>query len=392
MNLTGTSLSLLFLSVASSLGAQALFIGDEQHISLGEGAVVQVTGSLENEGTVWNEGALYVNGDWLNNSQYVSENGLTVFSGNAEQSVHHNGQGFSRLQINNQAGLRLESDAAVTQEIDLVAGVVMGGSEARILMEAEAIVRGGGPESYVSGVFSHVGTGDKFFPVGTANRYLPIELLDIRGTNPRLEVQAISPHPGVGSLQGLDRVTSAHYWQIVPIDGIYQDAQFRLQLLGSLEFDDNTGLVVAAASQLGGAYLSLGSTELVGNLLDGSITSDEASAFPIITLGKSNEYSVEGEVLVPNAFAPASPVEADRRLSIFAVNLVSEAFDFRIFNRWGQVVYETNSLDEARNQGWDGINQLTNEPAQFGVYSYYVRGTFTSGVPIEKQGTITLFR
>lgn len=390
--LISISLAFVLVSLSTALKAQAIYVGAEQLISVGEGAVVQIVGSLENEGVVWNEGELYVNGDWLNSAQFMSSDGLTVFSGTAEQRVLHNGQAFSRLRVDNEAGISLESDITIEQEIDLVAGIVYGNSGVRVSLGAQALINGGSPESYISGTVLHRGIGDKFFPVGTDEQYLPIELLGIRGNDPQLEVQAITPHPEPGSLQDLDRVTDTHYWQLSPVGGIYEDAKFRVPLLGALEFDNNTGLVVAAAPQLGGGYLSLGSVELRGDLINGSITSKEASSFPIVTLGKSSEYSVEGEVLVPNAFAPGSPVEADRRLSVFAVNLLPDAFVFRVFNRWGQVVYETNSLDEARNQGWDGINQLTSEPAQFGVYSYYVRGVFSSGVPLEKQGTVTLFR
>ena len=390
--LISISLAFVLVSLSAALKAQAIYVGPQQLISVGEGAVIQIVGSLENDGAMYNEGELYVNGDWLNSAQFLGQDGLTVFSGTAEQRVRHNGQSFSRLRVNNEVGIRLESDVIINREIDLVAGIVYGNPEVRVSLGAETLINGGTSESYISGIVLHQGVGDKFFPIGTDEQYLPIEILGIRGNDPQLEVQAITPHPEPGSLQNLDRVTRTHYWQLNPIGGTYEDAKFRVQLTGALEFEDNTGLVVAAAPRVGGGYLSLGSVELRGNLINGSITSKEASSFPIVTLGKSSEYSVEGEVLVPNAFAPGSPVEADRQLSVFAVNLLPDAFVFRVFNRWGQVVYETNSLDEARNQGWDGINQLTSEPAQFGVYSYYVRGVFSSGVPIEKQGTVTLFR
>jgi len=383
-----------FVSMLSSavLQAQGLYVGSEQLISVGEQVSLQVSGNLENDGEIFNQGELYIHGDWLNRAQYHAMGGLAAFTGSSQQQVNHNGQPFSRLRVDNEAGLSLNSDIVVEQEIDLQDGVILVASGFQVFFDESADIFGGSPNAFIQGAAVHQGTGDKFFPIGTGGRYMPLELIGVRGNNPRLAVKANVPHPDAGSLVALDRVSNAQYWQIRQLGGSFQDALIRLALLGDLDFDDITGLVVVASQELEGEYISLGSDEITGNLSDGSVISRDATSLPIITLGKSNEYSVESEILVPNAFAPGSAIEADRRLSIFAVNLVPDSFVFRIFDRWGQIVYETNSVEEARNTGWNGINQQTNDPAQFGVYSYYMRGIFSSGIPVEKRGTITLFR
>lgn len=385
-----TSLFIILLSVATAR-SQALYVGSEQLISVGEGAVVQLSGSMENEGTLWNQGELYVNGNWQNSARFLGQNGLTVFSGTTQQLVSHNEGAFAQLRLENASGINLTSDISIEQGLELLEGRIEGEAGVRIFLGPDAVIDGGSETAYVDAVLVHRGTGDKFFPLGTEDQYLPLELLDIRGSDPQVSLEAISPHPEAGSLVGLDKVTNTHYWQLRRMGGTFEDARVRIQLRGVADFEDNTGLVVAAAQELGGEYISLGGTALTGNLMSGSVTSEDATDFPIISLGKSNEYSVEGEVLVPNAFAPDSPVEADRRLSVFAVNLLPEPFVFRIFDRWGQMVYQTTSLDEALNSGWDGINRQTNQPAQWGVYSYYMRGVFSSGIPVEKKGTLTLF-
>lgn len=59
---------------------------------------------------------------------------------------------------------------------------------------------------------------------------------------------------------------------------------------------------------------------------------------------------------------------------------------FSIYNRWGELVFETTDLA----QGWDGT--LDNEPQEVGVYVYAVDGTDIKGLTIKKHGSVTLLR
>ncbi|MEO6168316.1 MAG: gliding motility-associated C-terminal domain-containing protein, partial [Chitinophagales bacterium] len=59
---------------------------------------------------------------------------------------------------------------------------------------------------------------------------------------------------------------------------------------------------------------------------------------------------------------------------------------FYIFNRWGELVFETTDVA----QGWDG--KLKNEPQGVGVYVYSVDGTDVMGLKIQKHGNVTLLR
>jgi gliding motility-associated-like protein len=89
-------------------------------------------------------------------------------------------------------------------------------------------------------------------------------------------------------------------------------------------------------------------------------------------------------VFVPSAFTPNGDGFNDR-LTI-GHNLLS-GIDFQVFNRWGQRVFSSNSLDLA----WDGTD-LNNTPVPEGVYVYQLKGTDFRGDPVQETGTITLFR
>ena len=377
---------------STELTAQSVFVGDTQLLSVSERAVLHIDGTLENEGTLENDGQLELEGDWLNSGEYLSQNGQVAFLGNELQSLRLNGQNFSRLYFENPAGFLLESDVLISQELNLANGIVTAVDDATISLQEDAEIQGANRDAYVNGRILWQGTGYRYFPVGDEDSFFPLELLNVTGNQPVISVEVKKLLPAPLSLDRLELLNRSIYWEVQTDSGTYEGSRVKLGFFGNLDFTDNTGLVVAAASEPAGAFQNLGKSELIGDISEGSVISQEATTLPVITLGKSDEFSVEGEVLVPNAFAPDSPVDEDRSFSIFAVDLQPAPFVFRVFNRWGQVVYETQSVEEALEIGWNGVNQQTNEPAQFGVYSYYVSGVFSNGASIVKKGTLTLFR
>lgn len=86
---------------------------------------------------------------------------------------------------------------------------------------------------------------------------------------------------------------------------------------------------------------------------------------------------------LPNAFAPGMG-ENKLLKPIYRGNVILDYL--RIFNRWGQMVYESNDL----NQGWDGSWHGT--PQAEGVYVYAMHGHTVEGNVLTKQGNITLIR
>ncbi|MCB0850650.1 MAG: gliding motility-associated C-terminal domain-containing protein, partial [Bacteroidetes bacterium] len=90
------------------------------------------------------------------------------------------------------------------------------------------------------------------------------------------------------------------------------------------------------------------------------------------------------EVHVPSAFTPNGDGIND--FYTIGYNLVS-SLQFRIFNRWGEEVFSSNNPDFQ----WDG-RLPGGRAAPEGVYSYALSGTYLTGEPIMKVGTLTLIR
>lgn len=88
------------------------------------------------------------------------------------------------------------------------------------------------------------------------------------------------------------------------------------------------------------------------------------------------------DIFVPNAFVPLG---RNNELRPRAVGISSMDY-FRVFNRWGQVVFQTTQFDK----GWDGrINgTLQNQ----GTYVWMVSGTDYTGKKVVRKGTAVLIR
>lgn len=86
---------------------------------------------------------------------------------------------------------------------------------------------------------------------------------------------------------------------------------------------------------------------------------------------------------VPNAFTPNGDGVNDIA-KVIGVGI--SRMDFRIYNRWGQLLFQTNS----RKQGWDGSYKGKQQPMD--VYAYVLDAEFFNGQKVRKQGDITLIR
>jgi gliding motility-associated-like protein len=92
----------------------------------------------------------------------------------------------------------------------------------------------------------------------------------------------------------------------------------------------------------------------------------------------------EVKIYVPTAFTPNNDGRNDYLRPI--MEGIKELHYFRVFNRWGQVVYNMGS-DE---RGWDGT--VGGQIQQTGVFVWVVSGLGLDGRPYLMKGTVTLIR
>jgi gliding motility-associated-like protein len=89
-----------------------------------------------------------------------------------------------------------------------------------------------------------------------------------------------------------------------------------------------------------------------------------------------------GDVFVPSGFSPNNDAIND---ILFARGNCILELDFKIYDRWGELIFESND----KNIGWDGT--FKGKPALAGVYVYYINA-LVKGSTINTRGNVTLMR
>ena len=88
------------------------------------------------------------------------------------------------------------------------------------------------------------------------------------------------------------------------------------------------------------------------------------------------------DIFVPNAFAPSGKNKLLRPVPVG----ISRLEYFRVFNRWGQLVFSTNEP----GKGWDGT--IAGKMQDGGTYVWMVQGKDYTGKTVSKKGTAVLLR
>ena len=372
--------------------AQTLYVEENQQVYVSENTVVTLGSGLRNKGILTNRGTIQVFGDWINEREYTAgSNSEVILSDRGTQQIDQRGQAFYRLLVAGGGTKNLLSEARVSGTLTLTDGIVAPTSEAPLTLEATATVAESSDASYVESSMRYEGDGARTFPLGLDGNYLPITLTNVTAS-PTLQVSVKAPHPAGTPGEDVEAISSSRYWEVVPIQGTFEGSRVILTVTADDGLEDLLGAVVVQSDQLGGVYSNLGQSAQDGDATQGSITSKLPLDQPFVAVGLTNQFSLENQVLVPSAFAPGAPNPENQVLKIFATTLLSDSFSFRIFDRWGTLIYHTTSLQLARDEGWNGLRQSDQSPAPSGVYQYHLQGIFESSTPVNQSGTITLFR
>jgi gliding motility-associated-like protein len=93
----------------------------------------------------------------------------------------------------------------------------------------------------------------------------------------------------------------------------------------------------------------------------------------------------QSKIAVPNSFSPGNGTSPNDFFSINRLGLASLNY-FRIYNRWGELVYESSNIDG----GWNGTYK--GQPQPMGVYVYDIDAKNNKGQVFKKSGNVTLIR
>jgi gliding motility-associated-like protein len=95
------------------------------------------------------------------------------------------------------------------------------------------------------------------------------------------------------------------------------------------------------------------------------------------------EGCIDKDVFVPNTFTPNGDGLND---ILFLRGLKIDEMYFAVYNRWGEMVFETKD----KSKGWDGYYK--GRPADVGVFGWYLKVKCFNGEETFKKGNVTLIR
>ncbi len=108
-----------------------------------------------------------------------------------------------------------------------------------------------------------------------------------------------------------------------------------------------------------------------------------------ITIFVSDSCS-EKNITMPNAFTPSAA--SNNKFFVMGPAL-SEVKFFRIFDRWGNIIFEKfNLIANDPNYGWDGRQQNSDKEMESGVYIYQIGVECTNGNLLTISRDVTLLR
>ena len=151
-----------------------------------------------------------------------------------------------------------------------------------------------------------------------------------------------------------------------------------------ISIDGGTTWTVPSSGQTGTTHTITGlqyNTKVTLMVRAKGNTTCETSASGSLT-GTATDGTTD-EIYIPNTFTP----NGDGRNDVFYAygNAISKV-KMRIYNQWGQFVFESQQMQN----GWDGSFRGQMQPN--GVYVYYIDLTLSDGTTTMRKGTITLLR
>jgi|GEM_PF-791832 gliding motility-associated-like protein len=152
------------------------------------------------------------------------------------------------------------------------------------------------------------------------------------------------------------------------------------------------GQSVSLTASGGGTYLWSPSAGLSCDTCANPIASPNVTTIYTITVtndsgcASATTITVDitcGTVFVPEAFSPNGDGQNDY---LYVRGDCIKTLDFMVFDRWGNIVFQTKD----KSIPWNG--QCRGEAMNTGSYVYYLNATFYDGTTFSKKGNVTLVR
>jgi hypothetical protein len=362
---------------------------NQSNLFVPDGMEFHIDGNFANEGFVLNQGSFFVTGDWKNTNIYQGL-GLVVLNGSQDQAFFNNKNAVALLSIDGLGVKHINDLVPVTSELHLLSGIVRVGGPDTLTLGQNAIIKGGSSQSYVEGPLTYIGTGYKFFPIGKNGNYNPVEMLDITGINPMISLELHENLPAIDAPEDVTVYRNV-YWERKTVRGTYLESPISIGYDVPDNFTSRHMIEILEGDDLTAPFTKIGPVTVTDdNALD-KVTSENGLAKSIFVIGGSTPPDgLPGRFYFSTSLSRHAADPDNQVVKVFGDQLTGESFRFLVFNRWGKVVYESNSLKEMIVNGWDGTSQGGGQFLPSGSYPFILQDKMKNGERMEKKGVISI--
>ncbi len=379
----------LWLSALSPVVAQ---IVNQGQVIVSAAKSVIHSGEVINQGEIQHSGDWYVTGNWTNTGKYAEQTGtVRLINSTERQTVTHGGQAFYHLLVSG-ADKILQDSLSIINRLGFNNAHIVTEPNSIFLMRKTATLNGASDKAYFDGRLYWEGTQERFYPVGNANGYAPLWLSDEKSQGlPVVGINLATPET-MPTLEGsIGKISAIRYWERTVLRGQSDGSYVTLSILGDENVPTLDSVIVVGSNDLN-TFQDLGQNQVAGSNSSGRVTSYGYANMRWLAVGILATPDKSGLIYVPNAFAPGSLNDEERVFKVYGVNIATESLQLQIYNRWGNLIFNSQSISELTEKGWDGKNQTTQKEEIQGVYTYVLKGRFNTGKVFQKKGTITLIR
>lgn len=277
-------LSLFFLfAVSFAANAQENLHIENEQFFITNGTTVSVLGNVDNQtgAVLSNDGELRVSGNFTNNNDYRPATGVLRFVGNTNQDVDFNNDTVAVLKLDQSGAVNVTMTGGngmfITDSLVFVNGSLVSTNTNLPTILAGGQPAGAGPSSFVSGPLRREGlNGDTLeYPIGESS-LRPVFLNNLAtASSAFVTFECFDANSNGTDSSGITEISGVRYWQ-GSATGDYSGAN---NLTIGYGPDDNVstlsgGVTVGNSDVVTGPYLSLGTSNVTGSTLTGSVTSD----------------------------------------------------------------------------------------------------------------------
>lgn len=381
-------LSLIVLTtivVGGSLSAQSLT--NQTNLFIPQGLELHVDGDFVNEGFIQNNGRFFVSGSWNNTNVYQGL-GTVILNGRQDQKFFNNRNSVYDFVIDGAGVKYISGMLPVSNRLELSLGIVNISDRDTLMVASGASIEGGSAVSYVEGALTHVGTGYKFFPIGKNGSYYPVELLNITGIQPVVEMEVFELTTRPAFPNSITPYSNT-YWQRKTISGTFTSSPLSIGYPVEQYYYYRHMIDILESTAIDNDFSVVGNSRVEYSDPLSSVISDNGARGDIFILGESiPREGIPGEFYLSTSLSPSASNADNRFVRVFGNKLLEKEFQFRVFNRWGLMVYETNSLPDMITVGWDGRHN--GEFLSSGAYPYILKAITKDGEVIERKGVISV--